>query len=127
MLGPIAVRQVLVQSMMTDGPDRHIPDDEIRAAFELAMTSLIDWAREGGEEPEVMLNGEPCVISTVAVLAETFRERMPTNLFWRMAAYANRSFVRKAQAVQLSKDSSYENGARCMLQWIRDNKSRLGR
>jgi hypothetical protein len=52
---------------------------------------------------------------------------MPASLFWRMAAYANRSFERRVQAAQLSKDSSYETGARCLLQWVRDNKSRFNK
>jgi hypothetical protein len=106
--------------------DLHIPDDEIRGAFDLAMTALVHWTKEGGGEPKVPLNGEPYLISTVAVLAETFRETMPASLFWRVAAYANRSFERRVQAAHLSKDSSYETGARCLLQWVRDNKSRFG-
>jgi hypothetical protein len=107
--------------------DLHIPDDEIRGAFDLAMTALVRWTKEGGEEPNVTLNGEPYLISTVAVLAETFRGTMPASLFWRMAAYANRSFERRVQAAQLSKDSSYATGARCLLRWVRDNKSRFER
>jgi hypothetical protein len=34
--------------------------------------------------------------------------------------YANRSRERNAAAVELSKDSSYATGARCLLQWIGD-------
>ena len=36
--------------------DLHIPDDEIRGAFDLAMTALVRWTKEGGEEPNVTLN-----------------------------------------------------------------------
>jgi hypothetical protein len=56
--------------------DHRIPDDDIREAFDLAVTAFIQWDREGGEEPKVTLNGEPCLISTVAVLAETLKEPM---------------------------------------------------
>jgi hypothetical protein len=56
--------------------DHHIPDDDIREAFDLAVTAFIHWDRGGGE-PKVTLNGEPCLISTVALLAETFKEPMP--------------------------------------------------
>jgi hypothetical protein len=58
--------------------DRHIPDDDIREAFDLAVTGLVQWDGSG-EEPQLMLNGEPCLITTVAVLAETFKQPMPTS------------------------------------------------
>jgi hypothetical protein len=103
--------------------DHHIPDDDIREAFDLAVTAFIHWDRGGGE-PKVTLNGEPCLISTVALLAETFKEPMHTSLFWRMAAYANRTLERTG-AVELSKDSSYETGARCLLRWVRKANSSL--
>jgi hypothetical protein len=111
-------------SEMFDFSDGHI-DDDIREAFDLAATALIDWDRKGGEEPKVTLNGEPYPISAVAVLAETFKEPMPASLFWRMTAYANRTLER-ACAADLSKDSSYATGARCLLRWVQDNKTKLG-
>jgi hypothetical protein len=104
--------------------DRHIPDDDIREAFDLAVTALIRWDREGGEEPKVTLNGEPSSISTIAVLAETFKETMPTGLYWRMVGYANRT-LRRTGAAELSKDSSYQSGARCMVRWVKEIKSTL--
>jgi hypothetical protein len=103
--------------------DHHIPDYDIREAFDLAVTALVQWDGSG-EEPKVMLHGELCLITTVAVLAETFKEPMPTSLFWRMARYANRS-LQRAGAVELSKDSSYRTGARCMVRWVKEIKSIL--
>jgi hypothetical protein len=105
-------------SKMPNTSDHHIPDDDIREAFDLAVTALVQWDGNG-EEPKVTLNGEPCAISTVAVLAETFKESMPTSLFWRMAAYANRALQRTG-AVELSKDSSYQTGARCLMRWVKE-------
>jgi hypothetical protein len=81
-----------VEGKLMTTADRHIPDDDIREAFDLAVTAFIQWDREGGEEPKVTLNGELCSISTVAVLAETLKELMPTSVFWRLACYANSSF-----------------------------------
>jgi hypothetical protein len=104
--------------------ERQIPDDDIREAFDLAVKALIHWDREGGEEPKVTLNGEPCSIGTIAVLAETFKEPMPTGLYWRMVGYANRSLHRTG-AAELSKDSSYKSGARCMVRWVKEIKSIL--
>jgi hypothetical protein len=106
--------------------DHRIPDDDIREAFDLAVTALIRWDREGGEEPKVTLNGEPCSISTVAVLAETFKVPMPTSLFWRMVGYANRTLQRTG-AAELSKDGSYQTGARCMVRWVKEIKSIFAR
>jgi hypothetical protein len=109
---------------MSDSSDDHIPDDEIRRAFDLAVTALIRWDREGGEEPNVTLNGESSSISTVAVLTETFKETMPANLFWRMVGYANRTLQRTG-AAELSKDGSYRTGARCVVRWVKEIKSIL--
>jgi hypothetical protein len=112
----------LTAAQMSDTSDHHIPDDDIREAFELAVTAFINWDK--GEEPNVTLNGEPRSISTIAVLAETFKEPMPTSLFWRMAAYANRTLQRTG-AMELSRDSSYQTGARCLIRWVRESKSRF--
>ena len=65
-------------------------------------------------------DGKATPISTIARLAETYKDTMPTSVFWRLVNYANRSRERKASAVELSKDSSYATGAWCLLQWIGD-------
>jgi hypothetical protein len=105
--------------------DHRIPDDDIREAFDLAATAFVQWDREGGEEPKVTVNGELCSISTVAVLAETLKELMPTSVFWRMACDANSNFPRKG-AAELSKDSSYQTGARCLMRWVKHTKTPVG-
>jgi hypothetical protein len=113
-------------SKMSDESDRRIPDDDIREAFDLAVTALIHWDREGGEEPKLTLNGEAYSISAVAVLAETFKEPMPASLFWRMVGYANRTLQRTV-AAELSKDSSFQTSARCVVRWVKEIKSIFGR
>jgi hypothetical protein len=40
--------------------------------------------------------------------------------------YASRLLVRQEQDVELEEDPSYEAGARCLLQWVKDNKSGFG-
>ena len=102
-----------------------IPAD-VRDAFEEAISVLIDWDSRGGAEPTVSLDDKPVPISKIAGLAEAFKDPMPSSVFWRMAAYAN-SFVteRRTEAVKLTKDGSFETGARCLLKWVRDNKKRF--
>jgi hypothetical protein len=95
-----------------------IPEN-IRDAFDRAANELMAWDRNG-EEPTVSFDGKPTPISTIARLAETYKDTMPASLFWRLVNYANRSRERKAAAVELSKDSSYATGAWCLLQWIGD-------
>jgi hypothetical protein len=98
--------------------DPAIPTN-IRDAFDQAVNELMAWDRSG-EEPTVSLDGKPTPISTIARLAETYKDTMPTSLFWHLVNYANRSRERKTAAVELSKDSSYTTGAWCLLQWIGD-------
>ena len=91
--------------------------EEIRDAFDQAVNELIAWDRSG-DEPTVSIDGKPTPISTVARLAETYKDTMPASLFWRLVNFANRSRERNPAAVELSKDSSYATGAWCVLQWI---------
>jgi hypothetical protein len=104
--------------MADNSSDPAIPAN-IRDAFDQAVNELIAWDRSG-EEPTVNIDGKPTPISTIAHLAETCKDTMPASLFWRLVNYANRSRERNAAAVELSKDSSYATGARCLLQWIGD-------
>ena len=77
-------------------------------------------------ERTVIVQGKPTLISAVAILAEAYKDTMPTKLYWRLVHHANRSRDRWAHAVKLSKDGSYETGAHCLLQWVRDNESKFG-
>jgi hypothetical protein len=79
--------------------DHHIPDDDIREAFDLAVTAFIH--REGGEEPKVTLNGEPCLISTVAVLAETLKEPMGEWPVTQIAIFRERVRRKSARTVPI--------------------------
>ena len=55
-------------------------------------------------------------ISTLAGLVEVIKDPMPASVFWRMVSYANR-FVddHRAEAAELSRDGSFETGARAEL------------
>jgi hypothetical protein len=97
---------------------------ELGEAFDQAVIAHIAW--NSGEEPAVIVHGKPTLISAVAILAEAYKDTMPAKLYWRLVHHANRSRDRWAQAVKLSKDGSYEAGAHCLLQWIRDNESKFG-
>jgi hypothetical protein len=48
---------------------------------------------------------------------------MPPKLYWPLVRHANLSSERRSEAFKLAEDSSYETGARCLLQWIRNNES----
>ena len=98
-----------------------IPAD-IRDAFDQAVNEIIAWDRSG-EEPTVSFDGKPTPVSTIARLAETYKDTMPANLYWRMVHHANRSPRRRVQAAKLSHDSSYATGAKCLLEWVRDKES----
>jgi hypothetical protein len=104
--------------MVDKSSDPAIPEN-IRDAFDQAVTEIIASDRNG-EEPTVSFDGKPTPVSTIARLAEPYKDTMTTGVFWRLVNYANRSRERKAAAVELSKDSSYATGAWCLLQWIGD-------
>jgi hypothetical protein len=92
-----------------------IPAD-LAQAFDEAVSAFVDW--KGGDEPTVNVHGKPTPISAIANLCETYKDTMPTKLYWRMVHHANTSPDRRPQAVALSKDSTYGTGAWCLLQWI---------
>ena len=89
------------------GKDDPIPED-VRKAFEQAAKALYAWI--GGDEPTVIVDGSPMPISMVATLAGTYKDMMPTGLYWRMVHHANCSPRRRVQASKLSHDSSYATG-----------------
>jgi hypothetical protein len=94
-------------------------------AFDQAVIELIAWDG-GGDEPSVSVGGRSTSISAIASLAETYKDTLPSSLFWRMVGYANRSLERRAGARELSKDGSYATGAGCLLQWLQIINKQLG-
>jgi hypothetical protein len=106
------------------GDSEPIPAD-LREAFDQAVSALI--ASDGsGEEPMVSVHDRPTLISVIASLVETYKDVMPGTVYWRLVRHAHRSPERRAQAAKLSKDGSYETGARCLLEWVEDNESKFG-
>jgi hypothetical protein len=102
--------------------DDSIPQD-VREAFEQAAKAFYAWDSSGGDEPTVLVDGSPMLISMVATLADTYKDVMPADLYWRMVHHANCSPRRRVQAAKLSHDSSYATGAKCLLEWVRDKES----
>jgi hypothetical protein len=107
--------------MPTTSKHDPIPED-VREAFDLAAKSLFAWSAIGGDEPTIVVHGSPTLISNVATLAETYKEMMPADLYWRMVHHANCSPRRRLQASKLSHDSSYATGAKCLQEWVQDKK-----
>ncbi len=101
--------------------DAPIPED-VREAFDLAAKSLFAWSAIGGDEPTVAVHGSPMLISAIAALAKPYADTMPADLYWRLVHHANCSPRRRLQASKLSHDSSYANGAKCLLEWVQDKK-----
>jgi hypothetical protein len=110
---------------MADPKAPALPD--VRDAFDEAVSAFIAWNRHGGAEPTVSFNHVPVPIGRIAALAEAIKDPMPTSVFWRMVSYANR-FVDecRTEAVELSRDGSFETGARCLRKWVQDSKKRFG-
>jgi hypothetical protein len=94
---------------------------DLSEAFGQAVSTLIAW--KDGKEPTVNVHGRPTPISAIASLVETYKGTMPPKLYWPLVRYANLSSERRPEAFKLAEDSSYETGARCLLQWIRNNES----
>jgi hypothetical protein len=108
--------------MAMTSKDDPIPED-VRKAFDLAAKAHFAWSAIGGDEPTVVVHGSPMLISMVATLADTYKDVMPADLYWRMVHHANRSPRRRVQAAKLSHDSSYATGAKCLLEWVRDKEA----
>jgi hypothetical protein len=95
---------------------------DLREAFDQAVNAMIAW--DGvGEEPTVSVHGRPTRITVIASLVGTYKDRMPTNLYWRLVNYAHRYPKRRPEAAKLTADSSYETGAGCLLRWVEDVQS----
>src|ERR1700722_19444270 len=97
------------------------PVDMLKA-LELAAKALFAWDAIGGDDPTIVVHGSPMLISNVAILAKTYKDTMPADLYWRMVHHANRSPRRRLQASKLSRDSSYATGAKCLLEWAYDKQ-----
>jgi hypothetical protein len=108
--------------MAMTSKDDPIPKD-VREAFEQVAEALFAWDILGGDEPTVIVDGNPMLISMVTTLADTYKDVMPADLYWPMVHHANRSPRRRVQARKLSHDSSYATGAKCLLEWVRDKES----
>jgi hypothetical protein len=113
------------RKIMADPKAPALPN--VRDAFDEAVSVFIAWNRHGGAEPTVSFNDVPVPISRVAALAEAIKDPMPASVFWRMVTYANR-FVDecRTEAVELSRDGSFETGARCLRKWVQNSKKRFG-
>jgi hypothetical protein len=61
---------------------------DLREAFDHAVNALIAW--DGfGDEPTVSVHGRITRISVIASLVETYKDTMPTSLYWRLVNYAH--------------------------------------
>ena len=67
-----------------------IPED-VQEALEPAVKALFAWDAIGGDEHTIVVRGSPTLISNVAILAKTYKDMMPADLYWRMVHHANRS------------------------------------
>ena len=83
------------------------------------MTSN-DWSSVGGNEPHHRRSWQPDAHQLVATLAESYKDTMPTDLYWRLVHHANCSPRRRLQASKLNHDSSHSTGAKCLLEWVQD-------
>jgi hypothetical protein len=108
---------------MLDAVSDSIPAD-VSEAFDQAIIELLAW--DGGGEPSVRVGGRSASISAIARLAESYKDTMPSSLFWRMVGYANGSLERRTGARELSEDGSYATGAGCLLQWVQNINKQFG-
>jgi hypothetical protein len=104
--------------------DRRIPDD-VREAFGEALVLLVQW-QGGANEPVVSLDGKTFQISFVfdLVVGRKFTDQMPPSMVELLLTYASKDHARQPQSDQLQLLPTYEIGARCLLKWVGDKKSR---
>jgi hypothetical protein len=109
----------------------HNPSDEIPEnishAFGEALILLIQW-RGGADEPAVMLDGEAVPIGFVfdLVIGRKYSGQMPRSMSELLLTYARREPGHRIQADALRILPTYEVGARCLLKWVGDKKSKAG-
>jgi hypothetical protein len=105
--------------------DHHIPAD-VRDAFGEALILLVQW-QGGADEPVVSLDGKPFRISLMfdLVLGRKFKDQMPPSMVELLLTYASKAPARQRQSDQLKLLPTYEIGARCLLKWFGEKKSRF--
>jgi hypothetical protein len=76
----------------------------------------------GANEPVVILDGMPIRISLVfdLVVGRKFKDQMPPSLVKLLLTYSS-----KGRASAPIWSATYETGARCLLKWVGDKKSRF--
>jgi hypothetical protein len=101
-----------------------IPED-ISHAFGEALILLIQW-RGGADEPAVTLDGERVPIGFVfdLVISREYSAQMPRSMSELLQRYARGDGGHRVQADALRILPTYEVGARCLLKWVGDKKSK---
>jgi hypothetical protein len=104
-------------------PDR-MPAN-VSAAFGEAVILLIQW-QGGAEEPTVTLDANPVLIGFVfeLVISRKYSGQMPRSMAELLLTYAREEERRRVQADQLRLVPTYEVGARCLLKWVGEKKSK---
>jgi hypothetical protein len=104
--------------------DRRIPDD-VRDTFGEALVLLVQW-QGGANEPVVSLDGKTFQISFVfdLVVGRKFTDQMPPSMVKLLLTYASKDHARQPQSDQLQFLPTYEIGARCLLKWLGDKKTK---
>jgi hypothetical protein len=102
----------------------NIPED-IGHVFGEALILLIQW-RGGANEPVVTLDGKPVLIGFVfdLVIGRRYSGRMPRGMSELLLTYACGERGGRVQADALRILPTYEVGARCLLKWVGDKKSK---
>jgi hypothetical protein len=102
----------------------NIPED-IGHAFGEALILLIQW-RGGADEPAVTLDGKQVPIGFVfdLVIGRKYSGQMPRSMSELLLTYACGERGGRVQADALRILPTYEVGARCLLIWVGDKKSK---
>ena len=92
---------------------------EYQVAFRGAIGLFRDW-RRGHPEPVGSVYQQPVPISTLCDIVMIFEDPMPEDL-WRLLLNS------PAVSDKWAKDRSYQSGARCLAQAIRERKEWFSR
>ena len=94
-------------------------------AFGEALILLIQW-RGGADEPAVTLDGKQVPIGFVfdLVIGRKYSGQMPRSMSELLLTYACGERGGRVQADALRILPTYEVGARCLLKWVGDKKSK---
>jgi hypothetical protein len=104
--------------------DRRIPD-EISHAFGEALILLVQW-QGGTDQPVVSIDGKSVRIGFVfdLVIRRKYTDQMPASMVQLLLTYASKDPKHHLERAQLMLGPTYEVGARCLLKWVGDKKSR---